>query len=74
MRVAQLNRGNARFAEKIRAMLDYVKQHPEYTIDYDITTDKGTVRYGDTTEAHNVSEFLFADNLNSHDLYNIQIS
>lgn len=74
MRVAQLNRGNVRFAEKIRAMLDYVKQHPEYTIDYDITTDKGTVRYGDATEAHNVSEFLFADNLNSHDLYNIQIS
>ena len=73
-RIAQVNRGNIRFIEKIRSMLDYVAKHPEYKIITSISTNKGTIDYSPVGELHNVSEFLFANDLNKRDLYNIGVT
>lgn len=55
-------------------MLDYIQKNPDYVIDVDLSTNKGTIKYAPIGEMHSVSEFLFANDANKHDLYNITVS
>lgn len=74
-RAKQFNRGNKKFLRKVSAMLDYIAQHPEENlrITFTVTRNKGSIRYDSQDLFHNVSEFLFNDKENQHDLFNIKL-
>jgi len=55
-------------------MLSYVEKHPEYKISFTVKTNKGSIRYDEIGQHHNVQEFLFTKNTNEHDLYTIKLS
>jgi hypothetical protein len=51
-----------------------VEKHPEFRLTFTVNTNKGSIRYGEQGEHHNVSEFLFKGDLNAHDLYTVKLS
>jgi len=60
---------DARFVQKVKYMLQYMKAHPGYHINLTLSRSKGSIENGKTLQP--VTKFLFAGTLNQHDLYNI---
>jgi len=51
-------------------LIEYSKQHPEYEVRFNVSTNKGSIRYDDIGNTHNVQEWLMA----GKDLYSIKLS
>lgn len=69
-RMSIVNRGNLKFIDKAKALIEYAKKHPEYKVTFDVSTNKGSIRYDDINSPHNVQEWLLA----GKDLYTIKLS
>ena len=70
-----LNRGNKKFINKVKAMIEYRMKHPEYVIVADVSVDKGSINYSkDITKENNVFDVIFSDPYNHIDPYNVTIS
>lgn len=70
------NRAKQKFISKIKAMLSYIKDHPEYRISVLKSLNKGSLIYnkpGQPKSLHNVQEFLFSGQ-NAKDLYTVRMS
>lgn len=73
-RYTAVNRANKKFTRKVKRMLEYVAKHPEYKIEFTVSTDKGSINYDRKGQTFNVSQFLFKGQANEHDLYTIKLS
>lgn len=73
-RFTAVNRANKKFIRKIKRMLEYVDKHPEYKIEFTISTDKGSINYDKKGNTFNVGKFLFRGETNKHDMYTIKLS
>lgn len=73
-RYTAVNRANKKFTRKVKRMLEYVAKHPEYKIEFTISTDKGSINYDKKGNTFNVSKFLFRGEANMHDMYTIKLS
>ena len=60
---------DAKFAQKVRYMYQFMQSHPGYHISLSLSRSKGSIRNGDKQQP--VSKFLFAGTLNQHNLYEI---
>ena len=70
-----LNRGNKKFTDKIKAMIQYRIKHPEYDIVVDSFVNKGNINYSSNlSAANNVMDVIFSDSNNQIDPYNVVIS
>ena len=70
-----LNRGNRKFTNKLKAMIEYRMKHPEYTIVVDSSVNKGSINYSkDITVENNVFDVIFSDPNNKIDPYNVTVS
>lgn len=70
-----LNRGNRKFVNKLKAMINYRIKHPEYDIVVDAFANKGSIHYSsDPAAENNVVDTIFSDPNNKIDLYNVTIS
>lgn len=69
-RMQVVNRGNLKFIDKAKELLEYAKTHPEYTVRFDVSTNKGSIRYDDVNNPHNVQDWL----MSGKDLYTIKLS
>lgn len=69
-RMQIVNRGNLKFIDKVKDLLEYAKQHPEYEIRFDVSTDKGSIRYDDPSMFHKVQDWLLA----GKNLFTIKLS
>lgn len=69
-----LNLARQRFIRKALAALKFVKEHPNYEIKFDKSTNKGEIRYNENGELNSVSKFLFATSGNEHNLYTVKLS
>ena len=70
------NKAKQKFISKIKAMLSYIKDHPEYRISVIKSLNKGSLIYnkaGQPKSLHDVSEFLFRGQ-NAKDLYTVRMS
>ena len=70
------NKAKQKFISKIKAMLSYIKDHPEYRISVIKSLNKGSLIYNKHDQPkslHDVSEFLFRGQ-NAKDLYTIRMS
>lgn len=70
------NKAKQKFISKIKAMLAYIKDHPEYRISVLKSLNKGSLIYnkpGQPKSLHNVQEFLFSGQ-NAKDLYTVRMS
>lgn len=72
----QYNEGKKPFVNKIRQMLNAIKNNSKLKIQYGLSRNKGSIWYEsiNSNTTHNVQEFLMANTFNSHDLYNIKLS
>ena len=73
-RIDRINRAQHKFAKKVKAQLDYIKQHPEYKLDLKVSTNKGSIDYDKNGNYHSVTEFLFKGEGNNVDLYTVKTS
>lgn len=73
-RYTAVNRANKKFTRKVKRMLEYISKHPEYKIEFTVSTDKGSINYNKNGQTFNVNQFLFRDEANKHDLYTIKLS
>jgi len=73
-RYTAVNRANKKFTRKVKRMLEYVEKHPEYKIEFTVSTDKGSVNYDRKGNTFNVDKFLFSGEANKHDMYTIKLS
>lgn len=62
-------KSDAAFTQKVKYMLDFVKKNPGYHISFTISRSKGSIKNG--VAQRNVTDFLFAGELNKHNLYEI---
>lgn len=69
-RMSIVNRGNLKFIDKAKELIAYAAKHPEYEVKFDVSTNKGSIRYDDVNSTHNVQEWL----MKGMDLYTIQLS
>lgn len=69
-RMQIVNRANLKFIDKARDLFEYAKSHPEYEVRFDLSTNKGSIRYDDVGNTHNVQDWLMRDK----DLYSIKLS
>lgn len=70
-----LNRGNKKFINKLKAMIEYRMKHPEYDIVVDKFVNKGSINYSKNQNAeNNVMNVIFSDPNNKIDPYNVTIS
>lgn len=60
---------DAKFVQKVRYMIEFMKTHPGYHISFTLSRSKGSIENGSKLQP--VTKFLFAGTLNQHDLYNI---
>lgn len=70
------NKAKQKFISKIKAMLSYIKDHPEYRISVIKSLNKGSLIYNKHDQPkslHDVSEFLFRGQ-NAKDLYTVRMS
>ena len=70
------NKAKQKFISKIKAMLSYIKDHPEYRISVIKSLNKGSLIYNKHDQPkslHDVSEFLFKGQ-NAKDLYTVRMS
>lgn len=63
------NRGNLKFIDKVKSLFAYADKHKEYEVRFDVTANRGSVKYDDVGTAHNVQEWLMA----GEDLYTIKL-
>ena len=66
---ARKKAADAKFVQKIRYMIEFMKTHPGYHISFTLSRSKGSIENGSKLQP--VTKFLFAGTLNQHDLYNI---
>lgn len=66
---ARKKAADAKFVQKVRYMIEFMKTHPEYHISFTLSRSKGSIENGSKLQP--VTKFLFAGTLNQHDLYNI---
>lgn len=66
---ARKKAADAKFVQKVRYMIEFMKTHPGYHISFTLSRSKGSIENG--SKLHPVTKFLFAGTLNQHDLYNI---
>ena len=64
------NRGNLKFVDKVKSLIEYTKKHPEYELRFDVTANRGSINYDYVGNTHNVQEWLMPEK----DLYNIKLS
>ena len=66
---ARKKAADAKFVQKVRYMIEFMKTHPGYHINFTLSRSKGSIENGSKLQP--VTKFLFAGTLNQHDLYNI---
>lgn len=66
---ARKKAADAKFVQKVRYMIEFMKTHPGYHISFTLSRSKGSIENGSKLQP--VTKFLFAGTLNQHDLYNI---
>lgn len=66
---ARKKAADAKFVQKVRYMIEFMKTHPGYHISFTLSRSKGSIENGSRLQP--VTKFLFAGTLNQHDLYNI---
>lgn len=66
---ARKKAADAKFVQKVRYMIEFMKTHPGYHISFTLSRSKGSIQNGSKLQP--VTKFLFAGTLNQHDLYNI---
>lgn len=66
---ARKKTADAKFVQKVRYMIEFMKTHPGYHISFTLSRSKGSIENGSKLQP--VTKFLFAGTLNQHDLYNI---
>lgn len=69
-----VNNARQRFLRKAKAAIKFVQEHPEYEIRFDKFTDKGQIAYDENGQLQSVTNWLFANSANKHDLYTIKLS
>ena len=69
-RMSIVNRGNLKFIDKAKDLLEYTKKHPEYEVRFEVSANKGSIQYDDVNNPHNVQDWLLA----GKDLYTIKLS
>lgn len=66
---ARKKAADAKFVQKVKYMIEFMKTHPGYHISFTLSRSKGSIENGSKLQP--VTKFLFAGTLNQHDLYNI---
>ena len=66
---ARKKAADAKFVQKVRYMIEFMKTHPGYHISFTLSRSKGSIENGSKLQP--VTKFLFVGTLNQHDLYNI---
>ena len=69
-----VNNARQKFIRKAMAAIKFVQEHPEYEIRFDTFTNKGKVDYNSTDGLKPVTDWLFTDSANTHNLYTIKLS
>jgi hypothetical protein len=69
-----VNNARQRWIRKAIAALNFVKEHPEYEIRFDKFTNKGRIEYDEDGKLFPVTDWLFSNSNNQHDLYTIKLS
>ncbi len=66
---ARKKAADAKFVQKVRYMIEFMKTNPGYHISFTLSRSKGSIENGSKLQP--VTKFLFVGTLNQHDLYNI---
>lgn len=69
-----VNNAKQRFIRKAIAAIKFVQEHPDYEIRFDKYTNKGQVDYNQDGKLMHVTNWVFKNSSNQHNLYTIKLS